>query len=99
MWIKEILSYEYIVVVSKTFVYWTFESGTAIIKSSPLIDSNKNLYFGCDEGRVYSINSSGQLIWMREEFSPIKSTGALFESLWFKVEFILDMITVNYIPN
>ena len=61
-------------------VIWTFESGSAIIESSPLIDSNYNVYFGCTNGRVYSVNNSGQLNWMSDEFDPIKSTGALFES-------------------
>ena len=61
-------------------VVWTFESGSANIESSPLIDNNYNVYFGCIDGRVYSVNDSGQLNWMSEEFGPIKSTGALFES-------------------
>ncbi|TSA24529.1 PKD domain-containing protein [bacterium] len=61
-------------------VVWTFESGSAIIESSPLVDSNYNVYFGCNDGRVYSVNDSGQLNWMSDEFDPIKSTGALFES-------------------
>ncbi len=60
---------------------WTFESGSTIIESSPLIDSNYNVYFGCIDGRVYSINDNGQLNWMSDEFGPIKSTGALFESV------------------
>jgi len=61
-------------------VVWTFESGSTIIESSPLIDINYNVYFGCSNGRVYSVNDSGQLNWMSDEFGPIKSTGALFES-------------------
>jgi len=61
-------------------IVWTFETGTAIIDSSPIIDSNYNIYFGCEDGKVYSVNNSGQLNWMSEEFLPIKSTGALFES-------------------
>ena len=61
-------------------VVWTFESGSAIIESSPIIDNNYNLYFGCNDGKVYSVNDSGQLNWMSDEFDPIKSTGALFES-------------------
>ncbi len=61
-------------------IEWTFESGSTIIESSPIIDSNYNVYFGCSNGKVYSVNDSGHLNWSSDEFGPIKSTGALFES-------------------
>ena len=42
---------------------WKFNAGSAISTSSPAVDSSGNVYFGCDSGKVYSVNSSGTMNW------------------------------------
>jgi outer membrane protein assembly factor BamB len=52
---------------------WSFTTGAAIV-SSPVIDINKNIYVGSENGYIYAINSSGGQIWKFNTGDSIRGT-------------------------
>lgn len=52
------------------------EEGRAIV-GSPAIGSGGDIYFGCEDGSLYALNSSGSLRWSFETIETIRSSPAI----------------------
>ena len=57
---------------------WAFDAG-AMILGQPIVDPFGNIYFGAVDGKIYSIDSSGELNWEYELQVP-PSTSVMFLS-------------------
>jgi len=65
--------------ISDPNLHWVFTADTEIT-SSPIIGSNHEIYFGTNNGTMYSIDSeTGNMIWSYDTGAPVNSTGALAE--------------------
>lgn len=61
-------------------IVWEYDSGSPI-ESSPVIGSDYTVYFGCDNGKVYAVDITGNLKWEQTTNGPVKSTAALVEAV------------------
>jgi outer membrane protein assembly factor BamB len=61
------------ITVGKDIVKWRFEADNSIY-STPAIDNDNNIYFGTEEGTLYSLTSEGKLRWQ------FKARGSIYAS-------------------
>lgn len=57
-------------------VKWSYPTG-GTIKSSPAVDSNGTIYFGCDDTYLYAMNPNGTLKWRCKTGGAVVSSPAI----------------------
>ncbi|GAA0856781.1 hypothetical protein GCM10009114_19990 [Aliiglaciecola litoralis] len=60
-------------------MYWSFLTNGMIKHSSPVVDSLNNIYFGSDDGNFYAMSKDGQLRWVYEGTSLIRTAPLLVD--------------------
>jgi outer membrane protein assembly factor BamB len=58
------------IAVGKDIIKWRFEA-TSSIYSTPALDNDDNIYFGTEDGNLYSLNPDGSLRWQFQTRGPI----------------------------
>ena len=58
---------------------WSFTAGDYIV-SSPVVDANNVVYFGCYDGNIYAINTDGTVKWAASTGDYIASTPVIDEN-------------------
>ncbi|MBN2208477.1 MAG: PQQ-binding-like beta-propeller repeat protein [Candidatus Coatesbacteria bacterium] len=67
-----------VVATSAPMLNWSFIAGGFVI-SSPVVDAENTVYFGCYDGNVYAINTDGTVKWAVSTGDYVASTPALAE--------------------
>jgi outer membrane protein assembly factor BamB len=57
-------------------VRWTFTAADEI-RSTPAVDPDGNVYFGCSSGRFYSLDASGAQRWAVDLGADVRSSPAV----------------------
>lgn len=64
---------------------WTFKEDPILIRSSPVIDDQSNIYFTSTQGNAYKLSKDGGLVWKQQFGQPIYSSPALSDGMLFVV--------------
>ncbi len=59
-------------------IQWKFKAGHEIF-SSPVIDHQGRVYFGCDDSRIYCVDQDGQQVWTYATGYYVSAPGTLDE--------------------
>ena len=56
---------------------WSYKTSGGAILSSPIVDTNGNIYFGSDDNNIYGLSPQGTLLWSYTTNGNVETSGAI----------------------